>query len=216
MVDVTSLRAVIADDHPMLLQGLNDTLTRGGLDVIGAASDGSTALKMIIDYQPDLAVLDIEMPYLTGFAIAEECQKKKLSTKFIILSYHKEAEFITQAKSLNISGYLLKEDTSTDIFNCIQKVMEGEFYFSPSISDQDINSSNDSVQRMSILSPSEKKILKMIATQLSSQEIAEKLYVSERTIEKHRSNIIAKLNLAGQANSLSLWALDKKTIIMGL
>lgn len=216
MSDFTKLRVVIADDHPMLLQGLENTLTNGGVKVMAAASDGTAALQSILDHLPDLAILDIEMPYLTGFAIADECRKRELKTKFIILSYHKEAAFIVQAQNSGVSGYLLKEDTSLEIFRCIQAVMDGGTYYSQSMVDKELNFANENLKRLASLSPSEKKILKMIATQLSSQEIADKLHVSERTIEKHRSNIISKLNLSGQANSLSLWSLENKPIIMNL
>ena len=216
MADLTKLSVVIADDHPMLLQGLKNTLISGGVKVMAAASDGTTALQAIQDHVPDLAILDIEMPYLTGFAIAEECRNRGLKTKFIILSYHKEAAFIAQAQNSGVSGYLLKEDTSLEIFNCILAVMDGRAYYSQSLVNKELNFANENLKRLASLSPSEKKILKMIATQLSSQEIANKLHVSERTIEKHRSNIISKLNLSGQANSLSLWSLENKSIIMNL
>ncbi|MBL6448259.1 response regulator transcription factor [Fulvivirga sp. 29W222] len=210
------LKIVIADDHPMLLQGLKDTLEKAGLNVVGAANTGSAALQLIIDHHPDLAVLDIEMPYLSGFTIASECQKKGLNTKFIILSYHKESEFIAQAKSLNISGYVLKEDTSADILNCITSVMKGEPYYSRSILSKDMDTANDSLKRLTNLSPSERKILKLIASQMSSQEIANKLHIAERTVEKHRSNIIAKLGIHGQSHSLSMWAIKQKSMIMDL
>lgn len=216
MADLTKLRVVIADDHPMLLQGLKNTLVNGGVKVLAAASDGTTALQAIQDHLPDLAIVDIEMPYLTGFAIADECGKRGLKTKFIILSYHKEAAFILQAQNSGVSGYLLKEDTSLEILNCIQAVMNGATYYSQSLVQKELNFANENLKRLASLSPSEKKILKMIATQLSSQEIADKLHVSERTIEKHRSNIISKLDLSGQANSLSLWSLENKSIIMNL
>lgn len=216
MFDVKTLRVVIADDHPMLLQGLQDTLVRGGIQGVVAVSDGASALQKILDLQPDLAIVDIEMPYLSGFSIAAECQKKGLNTRFIVLSYHKEAEFIAQAQSLNISGYLLKEDTSAELFNCMQAVMEGQFYFSRAILEKDLKFANKTLERLASLSPSEKKILKMIASQLSSQQIADKLHLSGRTIEKHRSNIITKLGLSGQANSLTLWSLEQKAVIMNL
>lgn len=216
MPDLNKLNVIIADDHPMLLQGLENTLVRGGIKVLGAVSDGASALQLIVDHQPDLAIIDIEMPYLSGFSIAGECQKRGLSTRFIILSYHKEAEFIAQARSLNISGYLLKEDTSLELFNCIRAVMNGQSYFSHAILEKDLKFANKTLEQLASLTPSEKKILKMIASQLSSQEIANKLHVSERTIEKHRSNIIIKLGLSGQVNSLTLWSVEQKSVIMSL
>ncbi|WP_416866759.1 MAG: response regulator [Imperialibacter sp.] len=216
MIDLTNLSAVVADDHPLLLQGLKATLINGGVNVVGAASDGSEALKLIEDHRPEVAVLDIEMPYLTGFAVADECRKKGLPTKFVILSYHKEAEFIAQAKSLHIAGYLLKEDTNSEIFKCLEKVALGEFYYSPSILNKDLSMVSENLKRLELLSPSERKILKLIASQLSSQAIADKLHVSERTVEKHRSNIIGKLALSGHAHSLSIWAIEQKAVIISL
>ncbi len=214
--NLKDIKVVIADDHPMLLQGLKDTMEKNGIHVVGAAHDGTTALKMILDHQPQLAILDVEMPYLTGFAIAEECKKKALDTKFIILSYHKEPEFIVRARNLNITGYLLKEDTSMEILACIKKVLNNDTYYSAHINDNNLEFANDNLKRLSTLSPSEKKILKMIAIPLSSQEIAEQLHVSERTIEKHRSNIISKLGISGQTFRLSFWAREQKSAIMGL
>jgi len=216
MPDLNSLRVVIADDHPMFLQGLQDTLARGGINVLASVSDGASALQTILNCHPDLAILDIEMPYLTGFSVVAECQKKALNTRFIIFACHKAAEFIAHARSLNISGYLLKEDTSHEIFNCIQGVMQGHMHYSPSIPEKDLKLASEILQQLVSLSPSEKKVLKMIAAQFSSQNIADKLSVSGRTIEKHRSNMISKLGLPGQANSLSTWALAQKSLIMSL
>ncbi len=216
MVNFKEVNAVIADDHPMLLQGLEATLIKNGIDVLVAAKDGTSALQAIIDRKPTLAILDVEMPYLTGFDIADQCQKIVPETKFIILSYHKEAQFIVRARDLNISGYVLKEDTSTELIKCIELVLKGEFYYSKSITKENIDLADQNLSRLAFLSPSEKKILKMIATPLSSQEIADQLHVSERTIEKHRSNIISKLKLSGQTHGLSLWAREQKTIIMSL
>ena len=211
-----NLKVVIADDHPMMLQGLKTTLEQGEIDILGVAMEGTTALKLILEKEPDLAILDIDMPYLTGLAIAEECKKRMLRTKFIILSFHKEAEFVAQAKNLNISGYLLKEDTGMAIFDCIREVMSGKLYFSQSIINKELKFANENLQRLACLSPSEKKILKLIASQNSSQKIADKLHVSSRTVEKHRSNIISKLAISGQANSLSIWAIEQKLLIISL
>lgn len=216
MTNPEQITIVIADDHPMLLQGLRDTLTKSGFNVAAMARDGTSALQAIMDLRPDLAIVDVEMPYLTGFAIAEACQRKDVVTRFIILSYHKEAEFIVRAKKLNISGYLLKEDTSIQIFRCIEHVMNGKSYYSPSIIQENLDYADKNLIQLASLSPSEKKILKMIAGSLSSQEIADQLHVSERTIEKHRSNIISKLGLTGRVHGLSLWACEQKSVIMSL
>ncbi|UOB19337.1 response regulator transcription factor [Abyssalbus ytuae] len=214
--DIKNIKVIIADDHPMMLQGLKATLEQGGINVLGMAREGTEALKLILESQPDLAILDIDMPYLSGFDIAQECLKRNIQTKFIILSFHKEAEFIAQAKKINISGYLLKEDTSMVIFDCIREVIAGKMYFSQSILNNDLSFVNKKLERLASLSPSEKKILKLIAEQHTSQQIAQKLHISTRTVEKHRSNIISKLDISGYSNSLSIWAIDQKALLMNL
>lgn len=213
---INNLNVIIADDHPMMLEGLKTTLEDGNINILGIASEGLTALKLIIEHQPDLAILDIDMPYLTGLAIAEECQKRKLKSKIIILSFHKEAEFITQARNLNISGYLLKEDTRMVLFDCIQEVMNGKLYFSQSILQNNVSYSDETLNKLDSLTPSEKKILKLVALQNSSQQIAARLHISVRTVEKHRSNIISKLNIDIQNTSLSIWSINEKSLILNL
>ncbi len=209
------LRFVIADDHAFLLQGLNDHLVSKGLNVVGQALDGTQALQLITDLAPDIAILDIEMPYLSGFAIAEICQKKSLNTKIVILSFHKEADFIKQAQRLGISGYILKEDATTEIYTCLEAVCRGENYFSHALT-LDQESKDDKLGLVANLTPSERKILKLVAQKMSTQDIAEQLFISDRTVEKHRSNIVSKLGLSGQSNSLTEWALENKLVLNNL
>lgn len=216
MNELKDVKIVIADDHPFILKGLYDHLISQNLNVIGQASDGTQALQLIIDHEPDIAILDIEMPYLSGFSIAEIIKNKNLSTKVIVLTIHKEEEFITQAKVLNISGYLLKEDTAAEIIACLEQVNSGKNYFSPNILDNAINASDKKAEKLAHLTPSEIKILKLISDKKNSQEIAELFHVSERTVEKHRSNIIGKLNLDGQSNSLTNWAIENRNLLNSL
>lgn len=207
------IKIIVADDHAFLRQGLTDHLVSHGHNVIGQAQDGTEALQLITDEQPDLAILDIEMPYLTGFSIAEICKKQNTQTKFIILSFHKETDFIEHAKRLGISGYLLKEDASGEILTCIETVMAGGVYFSKALGAGDSNGTSFELDK---LSPSEKKILKLVADKKSSDQIAEMLFISIRTVEKHRSNIVHKLELSGASNSLTNWAIENKLLIGSL
>ena len=103
-MDKASLTIVIADDHPMLLKGLYEELMSNGYNVIGQAADGMKAFELILTEKPDLAILDIDMPVLSGFEVIKMAKEKEVSTKFIVLSFHKEAEYITQARTLNIDG----------------------------------------------------------------------------------------------------------------
>ncbi len=205
---------VIADDHPMLMKGLFEQLVSNGYDVIAQATNGMEALEIVLSKKPTLALLDIDMPMLSGFEVIKIAKEKKSQTKFIMLSYHKETEYITQARALDIDGYLLKEDSFFEIQRCIHSVLKGETYFSSSFQQQDLHSANMELRKISFLTASEKTILKFVANQYSTQMIADNLNVSSRTVEKHRSNIISKLEIEGEANSLTNWAITNKKIIL--
>lgn len=205
---------VIADDHPLLLKGMFEELTNNGYNVMGKANNGSDALQLILNLQPDIAFLDIDMPLLTGLQVVKMAKEKGVITKFIILSFHKEEEYISQSKTLQIDGYMLKENTFEELEYCIEVVLEGKQYFSSSFDDKKLESSSHLLKKLKNLSASEITILKLVAKSHSNQEISNTLAVSERTIEKHRSNIIKKLDLIKENNSLTNWALSNKDIIL--
>ncbi len=205
---------VTADDHPMLLKGLTEELTTNSYNVIGQATNGIQALELILKLQPDIALLDIDMPILTGFEVIKMAREKGAKTKFIILSFHKESYYIVQAKAFQIDGYLLKEDTFFEIEHCINEVLNGNVYFSKSIDDHPLQNASEELKRLKLLTLSEIKILKLIAQEISNQEIADTLSVSIRTIEKHRSNIIEKLSLKKGNNVLTNWALLNRNVIL--
>jgi len=206
-------KIVIADDHPLLLEGLYNQLLNSGYTKLSKAINGTEALRLIQEQQADIAILDIEMPYLDGLSVAKHCKSEGSSTKFIILSYHKESEFIARAKSLNISGYILKEDALTEISTCISAILSGQEYYSTVFETLETGNAKTTLDLLENLSPSELKILKLIAQSNSSKEIAEQLFIAERTVEKHRSNIIIKLNLKGKTNRLFEWAIENKGFI---
>jgi two-component system nitrate/nitrite response regulator NarL len=207
---------VIADDHPMLLKGLMDELSLNDYNVVGVAKNGMEALEQILTLTPVLALLDIDMPLMTGFEVVKMAREKGSNTKFIILSFHKETEYISQAKALQIDGYLLKEDSFSEIEKCMSTVLKNESYFSSSFETKVLKNASDEIKKLRLLTPSEITILKLVSQQSSNNEIAKNLSVSIRTIEKHRSNIIAKLNLMNGVNSLSSWAVTNKNIIIDL
>jgi DNA-binding NarL/FixJ family response regulator len=202
---------IIADDHPILLKGLSDFLSDLGYFILGTATDGLSALNLIKEFSPDLAILDMEMPKMTGLEIAAKCQSENIPTKIILLTFHKELYLYQQAKELNLSGYILKDFALDDLSTAISKIMEGGQFFSEKIFDELKEDGID--QNENPLTPSEIKILRLIAQGLSTKEIAGKLFISERTIEKHRSNMISKLNLEKKHNSLLIWAQKNKEII---
>lgn len=211
-----NLNIIVADDHPMLLKGLIEELTTNGYKVITSAENGAIALEFITKLNPDIAILDIEMPLLTGFEVIKKCNDKDLKTKFIVLTSHKESRFIYKAKSLNISGYLLKDEPFIEIQKCIETIHNGGQYFSSvfkAVFETEISPELEKIKR---LSPSERTIIRLIAQGKTSNEISELLLISPRTVQKHRANILNKLNIESSTDALSVWANDNKEIILTL
>ena len=204
---------IIADDHPLLLKGLQDFITEKGYNIVGSATNGQQAYNLIVRHRPNIAVLDIEMPGLTGLEIAQQCLKNQLETKIILITLHKEKNLYLQAKELNVFGYVLKEFAIEEIEACLKQVVNGQPYFTPKITETLKTPSEGTQQLLQELSPSEKKILRLIAHDKTTPEIADMLFISARTVDKHRSNIIAKLNLNAKTNSLLIWAKDHKHLL---
>lgn len=194
----------IADDHPLLVKGLKDLLLEKKFNVIGEALDGRVALNFILKEKPTIAVLDVQMPYLTGIEIANECQKNKIPTKVILITLHKEIELYLKAKKLNIYGYLLKEFALDEIEICINSVIDGTPYFSKQIKDF-IGFTNETNEVLKDLTETEKRILKLISQHKTNKEIGHLLFISPRTVEKHRSKAILKLNLDQKTGTLLTW-----------
>jgi len=198
---------IIADDHPLMLRGIQDFLTSKGFNILGSALDGQAAYNLIIKEKPDIALLDIRMPYMTGLEVAEKCKKNNIETKIILITFDKEEEIFDKAKSLGIYGYILKEFAIEEIETCIAHVEMDEPYFSEEIADY-LNKSECTTDTSVLenLTKSERRVVHFIAENMTSQQIADTLFISVRTIEKHRSNIVAKLNLDNKPTALSIWA----------
>lgn len=207
-----STSIVIADDHPLMLRGLTDFLTSKGFNIIGSAQDGNAAYNLIVKLKPEIAILDIRMPHKTGLEIAESCQKNNLPTKIILITFDKEEELYNKAKEFNVYGYILKEFAVEEIETCIAHTINNTPYFSKEISSH-LNTSNSDKKPdlLNVLSKSELRIVKLISENKTSHDIAEELSISVRTVDKHRSNMVAKLNLDNKPTSLSIWAnINKK------
>lgn len=201
----TTPSIIIADDHPLLLKGLSDFLIEKGYNLIGSGTDGREAYNLITQKKPDIAILDIQMPYMSGLEIAQQCKGSDIETKIVLITLHKEKDLYQKAQELNIFGYILKEFALEEIETCIKTVTEGTPFFSDKIK-QLIGVVLMEDSDLSNLTPSEKKILKLIAQDKTNKEIASQLFISYRTVEKHRSNIITKLNIEPKTNSLLIWA----------
>ncbi|MCL5127530.1 response regulator transcription factor [Algibacter sp. L4_22] len=204
---------VIADDHPLMLRGLTDFLTSKGFNIIGSAEDGNTAYNLIVKLEPEIAILDIRMPHKTGLEIAETCKKHRLPTKIILITFDKEEEVYDQAIEAGVYGYILKEFAVEEIENCIEHVLEGKPYFSEEIASYLDHNNNTKPKKLELLTKSEFKIVRLISESKTSHTIAKELSISVRTVDKHRSNIVSKLNLDKKPTSLAIWATVNKAFL---
>ena len=203
----------IVDDHPLLLKGLESFLLEKNYNVIGKAKNGRSALNFIIKNKPDIAILDIEIPRLTGFEIVEECLRREITTKFIINTFHKDIKFYLIAKELGVSGYLLKDFTLDEIEQCIESIKEGTSYFSKEIQ-KVLTFTEESTSVFNKFTPTELKILKLIASYKTNKEISEILLISYRTVEKHRSNMTMKLKLRKRTGALLIWVQQNRHLFV--
>lgn len=206
---MNDLKILIADDHPILLKGLETLLREKGFSTLWTAGDGEEALKIIEQYAPDLAILDIKMPGKSGIEIARICRNQHPYTRIIFLSYHADSQFIELSKTLNIKGFIPKENSTIEIERCIRYVSAGELYFP---SEKEVHEprigARELIQTLDSMTPAQRKVLELISSGLSSKEISNTLGITERTVEKHRSNIVQKLELDYTQINLNQWALE--------
>ena len=202
-----NISIVIADDHPLMLRGLTDFLTSKNFNIKGSAQDGNSAYNLIIKHKPDIAILDIRMPHKTGLEIAEACKKNNIKTKIILITFDKEEDLFEKAKELGVYGYILKEFAVEEIEICITHAIQNKPYFSKELTAHlNTNIISNKPDRLDTLTKSELKILKLISENRTSQDIADELSISIKTVHKHRSHMVAKLKLDNRPTSLSIWA----------
>jgi len=182
------------------------------IEITGEAANGDDALKLIEENKPDIAILDIDMPGLSGLDVARKVKSQKLSTKIAILTIHKDKEYFDEALELDIKAYVLKESIANDLIDCIKRVAAGEYYISSAISGYLVEKNKLSGKQTDIekLTNAEKEILKLIAQNKTSAQIAGELFRSVRTVENHRNNICSKLGLKGP-HALLLYAIQHKS-----
>lgn len=214
-----NIKVFIVDDHPLFRNGLRQVITASPrLDLIGESGEGESALKFILEHKPGVAVLDLNLPGLTGLQIAARLQDKKISTRLIILTMHKEEEMINRALDLGVAGFVLKENAVEDILEAIVTVARGESYLSPAVSGVLIRRRTRAEALaakkpgLEDLTKAERRILKLVAEKKTSKEIAAELFISPRTVEAHRANISQKLQLTG-IHSLLQFALENRSAL---
>jgi DNA-binding NarL/FixJ family response regulator len=195
---------VIADDHPIFRAGLRQILdTDAALRVVAEAGDGDEALAAVASAQPDLVVLDIDMPGRDGLAVARALRDQRSPTRVILLTLHLDAWFLNTALDAGVQGYVPKESAVTEIIGAIKSVHRGQEYISPALSRALIDRSRradalaTALPALDRLTATEMKVLKLVAEIQTTKQIAEALGVSPRTVEHHRTSIATKLDLQG-------------------
>jgi DNA-binding NarL/FixJ family response regulator len=211
------IKIVIADDHPIFRNGLKQIIEyEDRIKIIGEADNGAKALELIKDLNPDVAVLDIDMPKKTGLEVLREL--KDSDVRIIFLTMYAEEDIFDEAMNLGIKGFVLKDSAVNDIIEGIFSVFEDRYYISPSVSNflvnrrKKLNELRNNNPRLDSLTLAEKKVLKYIAENKTSKDIANILFLSYRTIENHRANISNKLNLKG-SHSLVKFAIENKVLL---
>jgi DNA-binding NarL/FixJ family response regulator len=207
-----SIDVIIADDHPIVRQGLRQVIEReADLRVIAEADDGLGALEKIVELEPHVAVLDIDMPRMDGLEVLRVLSERAVAVAVIILTVHQEEAFFNRAVELGAQGYLLKDSAIAEIVQGIRSVASGQNYVSPLLTSYLFQQKRSATQVPSIelLTPTERQVLKLIAEYKTNHQIADELSVSPLTIKTHRRNISLKLGLEGK-HTLMKFALDHK------
>lgn len=214
-----NIKILIADDHPLMRKGIRAALEdEPDIEQITEADNGEIAYDRLKKESFDIAFVDIEMPKLGGIGLAQKVIAEKIKTKIIFLTMHKDEDIFDQAMNAGANGYLLKENAAEDVVQCINAVRNGEYFISPAISgylvrrSQKEKASYTAIPYVDQLTTAERNILKLIAEEKTSQQIADELFISPKTVENHRNNISKKLHLSG-THSLLKFALTNKDLL---
>ncbi|WP_118973113.1 response regulator [Taibaiella koreensis] len=205
-------KVLIADDHPVVLLGTQTYLNARGFEVVGMCANGLEAYNQILALRPHIAVLDMSMPGLNGLDILEKLSQSKETwkTKVILLTMHSELSLFNRARELDVRGYLLKDFAMDEMEKCLQEVRDGNTYFSKHLAQRLTFGQAEQDPALEQLTFAERKILELVSQQKSTREIAALLFISEKTVETHRSHIIKKLNIPPGKNALLIWAMKRK------
>jgi DNA-binding NarL/FixJ family response regulator len=195
------IRVVIAEDHNLVRQGICALLEQSDeVQVVGDAANGEEAIKLVEAHQPDVVILDLSMPRLDGAQAAERILDMKLSTQIIILSMHADTTLVQQLLRRGVKGYLLKDAVTEELLLAIRAVSQGKMFLSPTISETVMtmlfSPSDESVRSMAdLLTPREREVLQLVAEGHTNNSIADTLSISIKTVEKHRANVMSKMEV---------------------
>lgn len=206
------VRVLLADDHPVFRAGLRGVLQSApDVTVVDEAEDGAAAVARIQSVRPDVAVLDLQMPKLSGIEVTVAAKAMNIGVKCVLLTAHTDEEIVNKALDAGVSGYILKDAAVSEILACVRQVHAGLHFVSPQVSTFLVNrrrradALSAAVPGLAALTPAERRVLSLVATGQTSREIGDALFISPRTVEHHRASIALKLGLKG-ANALIAFA----------
>jgi DNA-binding NarL/FixJ family response regulator len=204
------IRVLIAEDHLLVRAGIRALLEKAGdIHILGEASNGQEAIDLSRELKPDVLIMDIMMPRMNGIQAAEQMQSLKLPTPILLLSMYSDAGFVHKALQCGVKGYVLKSSVSDELLQAVRAVAGGKRFLSSPISeliDEGVGNSYASSEDepFASLSPREKEVMKLIAEGFTSVEIGKILFISEKTVEKHREKVMKKLNIRNLAGLVRL------------
>ncbi|WP_340123552.1 response regulator transcription factor [Methylobacter svalbardensis] len=211
-----TINLVLVDDHPLVLNGLQQLFSmEPDINVLASCSDGEQALQTVINYQPDILILDLKMPRKNGLEVLRELQQKTLPTKVVLLTAALDDDEVLEAIRLGVRGVVLKEMAPQLLIQCINKVHAGgEWLEKDSVGralEKMLKRETEMQLITQILTPRELKLVKLVAGGLSNKQIAEKLYITEGTVKVHLHNIYDKLQVKSRV-ALTLYAQEKGVV----
>ncbi len=200
-------RVVVVDDHPIVRAGVCALLeSESDMEVVGQANDAVAAVKVVQETHPDVVIMDLSMPTVSGFEGIRRVLDVSPSTRVVVLTMHEDERYFFQALEAGASGYLVKGSPPSELHTAIRAVVQGEAYFCPAVAKQMLKtylqqagSRSEREDALFSLSAREREVLRLIAEGLTSREVAERLFLSANTVERHRANIMEKLQLHNRA-----------------
>jgi len=205
---MNEIKVLLADDHQIIVDGLKSLLQNtADIQVAGEANNGREVLRLLGILKIDVILMDIDMPVMNGIDALKEIKRTFSALKVIILSMHQEAGMIKSLMAIGADGYILKSTSQDELIGAIRKVAAGQPYFSPEVTLSLLNTPQNNLQsskqQTEMLTDREEEILKLIAEGFSNKEIGNKLFISHRTVDTHRTNLMKKLNANNIAGLIS-------------
>jgi DNA-binding NarL/FixJ family response regulator len=212
-------KIVIAEDHTILRAGLKALLTSNpNFEIVGEADNGRDAIRRVVELKPDLVIMDLSMPGMNGMDAVREIKDRMPEVKALVLTVHSEEEYVLASLQAGANGYVLKDATQNELLIASERVLEGKTFLSPDITEKVVNSylntsnvNQEPMTRWDTVTQRERQILKLIAEGHTNKSMAEYLCISVKTVEKHRANLMKKLDLHN-VSALTTYALEKGII----